>query len=80
MTSILPRLLAGIILSAAVTGAAAAYQTAAQPIDGAQLATWDDLRAARPQEKPAKSPPRRGQARNRHAVLDGGAPGLDACA
>ncbi len=50
MTSILPRLLAGIILSAAVTGAAAAYQTAAQPIDGAQIATWEDLRAALPQD------------------------------
>lgn len=44
------RLLTGVIMAAVITGATAAYQAAAQPLDGTQIATLDDLRAALPQD------------------------------
>ena len=44
------RLLTGVIMAAVITGATAAYQSAAQPIDGTQIATLDDLRAALPRD------------------------------
>ena len=44
------RLLTGVIMAAAITGATAAYQAAAQPLDGTQIATLDDLRAALPRD------------------------------
>ena len=44
------RLLIGIVTAAVVTGATAAYQVAAQPVDGTQIATLDDLRAALPRD------------------------------
>lgn len=44
------RLLTGVIMAAVITGATAVYQTAAQPLDGTQIATLDDLRAALPQD------------------------------
>lgn len=44
------RLLTGIVMAAVITGATAAFQTAAQPVDGTQIATLDDLRAALPRD------------------------------
>lgn len=44
------RLLTGVIMAAVITGATAAFQAAAQPIDGTQVATLDDLRAALPRD------------------------------
>ena len=44
------RLLTGVIMAAAITGATAAFQAAAQPVDGTQIATLDDLRAALPRD------------------------------
>lgn len=44
------RLLIGVVMAAVITGATAAYQTAAQPVDGTQIATLDDLRAALPRD------------------------------
>lgn len=43
------RLLIGALMAVIVTGATAAYQASAQPIDGTQIATLNDLRAALPQ-------------------------------
>lgn len=43
-------LLTGVIMAAVITGATAAFQAAAQPIDGTQIATLDDLRAALPRD------------------------------
>lgn len=50
MTKMVQRVLIGIMMAAIVTGATAAYQAAAQPIDGTQIATLDDLRAALPRD------------------------------
>lgn len=50
MTKMVQRVLIGIVMAAIVTGATAAYQTAMQPIDGTQIATLDDLRAALPRD------------------------------
>lgn len=44
------RLLTGIVMAAAVTGATVAYQASAQPIDGTQIATLDDFKAALPRD------------------------------
>lgn len=44
------RLLTGVVMAAVITGATAAFQKAAQPIDGTQIATLDDLRAALPRD------------------------------
>lgn len=44
------RVLTGIVLSAVISGATAAYQVSAQPIDGTQITTLDDLRAALPRD------------------------------
>lgn len=44
------RLLTGVVMAAVITGATAAFQEAAQPIDGTQIATLDDLRAALPRD------------------------------
>lgn len=48
MTKTVQRILIGMITAAVVTGATAAYQASAQPVDGTQIATLDDLRAALP--------------------------------
>ncbi len=50
MTKMVQRVLSGIVMAAIVTGATAAYQTAMQPVDGTQIATLDDLRAALPRD------------------------------
>ena len=50
MTKMVQRVLSGIVMAVIVTGATAAYQTAMQPIDGTQIATLDDLRAALPRD------------------------------
>lgn len=50
MKKVLTRVLTGIVLSAAITGTTAAYQVSAQPIDGTQIATFDDLKAALPRD------------------------------
>ena len=42
------RLLIGVLIAVIVTSATAAYQASAQPVDGTQIATLDDLRAALP--------------------------------
>lgn len=44
------RLLTGVIMAAVITGATAAYQAAAQPLDGTQITTLDDLRTALPRD------------------------------
>ena len=44
------RLLTGVVMAAVITGATAAFQEAAQPIDGTQITTLDDLRAALPRD------------------------------
>ena len=44
------RLLTGVMMAAVITGATAAFQEAAQPIDGTQITTLDDLRAALPRD------------------------------
>lgn len=44
------RLLTGIVMAAVITGATAASQAPAQPVDGTQIATLDDLRAALPRD------------------------------
>lgn len=50
MKKMLLRVLIGVLMAAAVTGATAAYQASAQPIDGTQIATLDDLKAALPRD------------------------------
>lgn len=50
MKQIIRRLLVGVLLAAAVTGVTVAYQASVQPIDGTQIATLDDLRAALPRD------------------------------
>lgn len=50
MTKMVQRVLIGIVMAAIVTSLTAAYQAAAQPIDGTQIATLDDLRAALPRD------------------------------
>ncbi len=50
MKNMVRRLLTGAVMAAVITGATAAYQAAAQPIDGTQIATLDDLRAALPRD------------------------------
>ena len=50
MKKVLMRVLTGIVLSAVISGATAAYQVSAQPIDGTQIATLDDLKAALPRD------------------------------
>lgn len=50
MKQIVRRLLVGVLLAAAVTGVTVAYQASVQPIDGTQIATLDDLRAALPRD------------------------------
>ena len=42
------RLLIGVLIAVIVTSATAAYQASTQPVDGTQIATLDDLRAALP--------------------------------
>ena len=44
------RLLTGVVMAAVITGATAAFQKAVQPIDGTQVATLDDLKAALPRD------------------------------
>ena len=44
------RLLTGVVMAAVITGATAAFQEAVQPIDGTQIATLDDLKAALPRD------------------------------
>lgn len=44
------RLLTGVVMAAVITGATAAFQKAVQPIDGTQIATLDDLKAALPRD------------------------------
>lgn len=48
MTKMMQRVLIGIVMAVIVTGLTAAYQAAAQPIDGTQIATLDDLQALLP--------------------------------
>lgn len=48
MRSAIKRLLTGVLIAVIVTGATAAYQASAQPIDGTQIATLDDLQALLP--------------------------------
>lgn len=44
------RLLAGVLLAAAVTGVTAAYQASVRPVDAAQIATLADFKAALPRD------------------------------
>lgn len=50
MKNEIKRLLIGVVMAAVVGGATAAGQAAAQPVDGTQIATLDDLRAALPRD------------------------------
>ena len=50
MTKMVQRVLIGIVMAVIATGATAAYQANAQPIDGTQITTLDDLRAALPRD------------------------------
>lgn len=50
MKNMLPRVVVGVLLAVVVTGVTVAYQASAQPVDGTQIATLDDLRAALPRD------------------------------